>query len=99
MELSAEAAVANSRKISITLTDEQMADLQATVASGAYASTDEVVLEAIAAWRLAHALRDDEVRRLRELWDAGKAGGATREFDIERTIAAARTRLDEAAAE
>jgi antitoxin ParD1/3/4 len=91
--------VADVRKFSIALTKEQMADLQAAVASGAYASTDEVVLEAITAWRLAHALRDDEIQRLRELWDAGKAGGVTRDFDIERTISSARARLGAAAAE
>jgi antitoxin ParD1/3/4 len=91
--------VADIRKISVALTKEQMADLQAAVAAGAYASIDEVVLEAIAAWQLAHALRDDEMQRLRALWDAGKADGATRKFDVERTIATARTRLGEAAAE
>jgi hypothetical protein len=50
-------------------------------------------------WRLEHALRDNEIRRLRELWDAGNAGGTTRPFDTERTITAARTVRGEAAAE
>ena len=97
--LGKEGAVADVRKISVALTREQMADVEAAVASGAYASAAEIVQEAITAWRLAHALRDDEIRRLGELWDAGKAGGATRPFDIERTLATARTRLGKAAAE
>jgi len=91
--------MADVRKLNVALTDEQAADLQAAVASGAYASTSEVIQEAITAWRLGHALHEDEIRRLRELWDAGKAGGSTRPFDIERIIAAARTRLLKAAAE
>ena len=97
-ELGMGATVADGRKISVALPDEQLADLQTAVDSGAYASTDEVVQEAITAWRLAHALQDDEIRRLQELWDTGKAGGATRNFNIERMLAAARTRLGEAAA-
>lgn len=92
-------AVADVRKISVVLTEDQMADLQAAVDGGAYASTSEIVHEAITAWRLGHALHDDDVQRLRELWDAGKASGATRPFDIEHTIAAARGRLAKAAAE
>jgi antitoxin ParD1/3/4 len=76
-----------------------MADLQAAVASGTYASADEVVREAITAWRLAHALTDDEIQRLGALWDSGKVDGATQPFDIERTLATARRRLGKAAAE
>ena len=91
--------VADVRKISVDLTNEQMADLQAAVDSGAYASTGEIVREAITVWRLSHALRDDEIQRLQELWDAGKADGASRRFDIERTLASASTRLGKAAAE
>jgi antitoxin ParD1/3/4 len=91
--------LADVRRISVALTNDQMADLEAAVASGAHASTGVVVREAITAWRLAHALRDDETQRLRDLWDAGKAGGATRPFDIERTLATARTQLGKAAAE
>ena len=91
--------MADVRKISVTLTEDQLADLRAAVDSGAYASTDEIVREAIAAWRFAHALRNDDILRLRELWDAGKDSGQTRLFDIERTIAAARDRMGKAAAE
>ena len=91
--------MAELRKISVALTADQLADLQAAVDSGAYASTDEIIREAITAWRLGHALHDDDIRRLRDLWDAGRDGGATRPFDIERTLAQARDRLDKAAAE
>jgi antitoxin ParD1/3/4 len=91
--------MADVRKIRVALTQDQMTDLQAAVDSGAYGSTDEIVQEAITAWRFAHGLLDDDVTRLRALWDAGKEGGATRPFDIERILTAARGRLGKAAAE
>jgi antitoxin ParD1/3/4 len=91
--------MADVRKIRVALTQDQIADLQAVVDSGAYGSTDEIVQEAITAWRFGHGLLDDDVARLRGLWDAGKASGATRPFDIERILAAARGRLGKAAAE
>jgi len=91
--------LADLRKISVALTEDQLADLRAAVDSGAYASTGEIVREALAAWRLAHALRDDDILRLRNLWDEGRDSGPPRPFNIERTLAAARDRLDKAAAE
>jgi antitoxin ParD1/3/4 len=91
--------MANVRKIRVSLTHDQMTDLRAAVDSGAYGSTDEIVQQAITAWRFAHGLLEDDVVGLRELWDAGKQGGATRPFDIERTPATARGRLGKAAAE
>jgi len=91
--------MAKGRKVSVALTNEQMADLQAAVESGAYPSTEEIVREAITAWRLGHALRNDEIGRLRELWDAGRASGTARDFDIERPLTTARDRLGKAAAE
>src|SRR5579864_7890574 len=65
------------RHITIALTDEQFSDLEAVVASGAYASTAEVVQEPLDEWRLRYALRAEEIQRLRELWDEGKDGGPT----------------------
>jgi antitoxin ParD1/3/4 len=41
--------------------------------------------------------RQDDVNRLRQLWDAGKASGPAAPFDSELTIAAAQARLKEAA--
>ena len=52
----------------------------------------EFVQEAITAWRFGHGLLDEDVARLRKLWGAGKEGGVTRPFYIDRTIAAARGR-------
>jgi antitoxin ParD1/3/4 len=94
-----EVTVADVRTIRVALTEDQLADLRAAVDSGAYASTSEIVQEAITAGRPGHALTGDEVSRLRDLWDAGRQGGVTRPFDIERILTSARRRLGQAAAE
>jgi antitoxin ParD1/3/4 len=54
-------------KISISITDEHAALLQEAVGSGAYASSSEVVREALREWRARRSVGD--------LWDAGIASG------------------------
>jgi antitoxin ParD1/3/4 len=43
-------------------------------------------------------LRQEDTRRLRELWDEGKASGAPRSSDMERTLASAKARRKKAEA-
>ena len=78
------------RKISVALTTEQLGVLKAAVEAGEYATTSEIVREAIRDWQYKRELRQDEVRHLRRLCDVGKAGGQARPFDIERTLLAAK---------
>lgn len=87
------------QKVSVALTGEQVAALKAAVSSGEYATTSEIVREALREWQFKRELRREEVERLRQLWDEGKASGPARPFDIERVIANARARLKNAAAE
>lgn len=54
-------------KISISITDEHAALLQEAVGSGAYASSSEVVREALREWQAR--------RVVGEIWDAGLASG------------------------
>lgn len=54
-------------KISISITDEHAAVLQEAVGSGAYATSSEVVREALREWQAR--------RVVGELWDAGVASG------------------------
>src|SRR6267154_437705 len=88
-----EIVVAEIQKVSVALTSEQIAALKAAVEAGEYATTSEIVREAIRDWQLKRELRQEDIKRLRQLWDEGKASGPTKPFDIERTIAAARARL------
>jgi len=87
------------QKVSVALTGEQIAALKAAVASGDYATTSEIVREALRDWQFKRELRQDETERLRRAWEAGKASGPSRPFDIERIIATAQARLKDAAAE
>jgi antitoxin ParD1/3/4 len=87
------------QKVSVALTGEQLAALKAAVDGGEYSTTSEIVREAIRDWQFKRELRQKDIERLRRLWDEGKASGPAEPFDIERTIAAARARLKEVAAD
>jgi antitoxin ParD1/3/4 len=80
------------RKVSVALTAEQVDALKAAVESGEYATTSEIVREALRDWQLKNALRREDLERLRALWDEGKASGPGRPFDIEEVIASAKAR-------
>ena len=87
------------QKVSVALTGEQVAALEAAVEAGEYATTGEIVREALRDWQFKQELRRKDVERLRRLWDEGKASGPAEPFDVERTLAAARARLEDVAAE
>jgi antitoxin ParD1/3/4 len=72
--------------------------LRAAVGSGEYATTSKIVRKAQRDWQFKHELRQEDIKRLRQLRDAGKASGSAAPFERERTIAAARARLKETAA-
>jgi antitoxin ParD1/3/4 len=87
------------KKISIALTGEQIASLKAAVASGEYATTSEIVREAIRDWQFKRELRQEDLKRLRQMWDQGKASGAATPMDLEAVRQEARLRLAIAAEE
>jgi antitoxin ParD1/3/4 len=91
--------VADIQKVNIALTGGQLAALKAAVEAGEYATTSEVVREAIRDWQFKRELRQEDIKRLRQLWDEGKASGPAEPFDVERTLAAAEARLKEVDAE
>ena len=70
------------QKVSIALTAEQVAALKSAVDSGEYATTSEVIREAVRDWQLKRGLRWEDIRRLQELWDEGKASGPPRKVDF-----------------
>ncbi len=81
------------QKISIALTGEQIAALKAAVETGEYATTSEIVREAIREWQFKRELRQEDLKRLRQLWDDGKASGAAAPVDFEAARIEARKRL------
>ena len=91
--------MADIQKVSIALTGGQLAALKAAVEAGEYATTSEVVREAIRDWQFKRELRQEDIKRLRQLWDEGKVSGPAEPFDVERTLAAAKAWHKEAGAE
>lgn len=67
--------MAQVEKISIAVTPEMAAMLRRAVASGYYASSSEVVREALRDWKERRTLRNEAVAELRKLWDEGLASG------------------------
>jgi antitoxin ParD1/3/4 len=86
------------QKVSVALTSEQLAALKSAVEAGEYATTSEIVREAIRDWQLKRELQRHEIKRLRRLWDEGKASGLARPFNVKRTVARARARLSKTGA-
>jgi antitoxin ParD1/3/4 len=85
------------QKISIALTREQIVALKAAVETGEYATTSEIVREAIRDWQFKRELRHEDLRRLRQLWDQGKTSGAATPTDFDAARRDARKRLASAA--
>jgi antitoxin ParD1/3/4 len=85
--------MANVEKVSIALTTEQLAALRAAVDAGEYATTSEVVREALRDWQLKRELQQDDIRRLRQLWQEGVASGSAGELDMAALRIEARDRL------
>ena len=88
--------MADIQKVSVALTGEQLAALKAAVEAGEYATTSEIVREAIRDWQFKRELRQEDIKRLRQLWDEGKASGLPAPLDIDEVKREARKRLAEA---
>lgn len=63
------------QKISVALTAEQVFSLKSAVEAGEYATTSEIVREAIRDWQFKREMHQEDIRRLRKAWDDGKASG------------------------
>jgi len=63
------------------------------------AADDATTSEAIRDWQFKRETRQEEVKRLRRLWDEAKASGPAAPFDIEQTLDAAKARYKGSSAE
>jgi antitoxin ParD1/3/4 len=88
--------MSNVEKMSVALTVQQVAALKAAVETGEYATTSEVVREAVRDWQMKRELRAEDTRRLQEMWDQGKASGTPQPLDFDDLREEARRRLKEA---
>lgn len=85
------------QKVSVALTGEQVATLKSAVDSGEYATTSEIVREALRDWQRKRELHGEDVERLRQLWAEGKQSGPATAADLGKVRQDARQRLSKAA--
>ena len=85
--------MANVEKVSIALTVDMAAVVREAVASGEYASSSEVVRDALRDWKLKRSLRRTEIEHLRGLWEEGLASGTGQFSDMNAIKQEARKRL------
>jgi antitoxin ParD1/3/4 len=83
-------------KISVALTAEQVNSLKAAVETGEYATTSEIVREALREWQWKRELRGEDLKRMRELWNEGKSSGPAATLNMAETRKQARLRLKKA---
>ncbi|TGQ52346.1 type II toxin-antitoxin system ParD family antitoxin [Mesorhizobium sp. M1C.F.Ca.ET.193.01.1.1] len=89
--------MANVEKLSVAVTTQQATVMREAVEAGEYATTSEIVREAMRDWLAKRELRQEDVRRLQRLWDEGKASGKAEPVDFDALRKEARRKLAEAA--
>ncbi|MCB9991213.1 MAG: type II toxin-antitoxin system ParD family antitoxin [Rhodospirillales bacterium] len=67
--------MSNVEKVSIALTPEMATVVRQAVESGEYASSSEVVREALREWKLKRTLLQSDIDELRRLWVEGLESG------------------------
>ena len=83
-------------RLTITLPSDMAAAIKGAVNGGDYASTSEVVREAVRDWKMKRALQLQELAALKTDIDKGLAdvaAGRVRDFDADRIIERGRTLL------
>ena len=87
--------MATVEKLSIALTPEMADEVHTAVKSGDYASSSEVIREALRDWRRKRTLQDQEIKELRGFWYEGLENGESQYGSMEEIKQAARKRLVE----
>ena len=85
--------MATVEKLSIALTPEFAADIRQAIATGEYASTSEVVRDALRAWKQIRQGRQIAIEELRRLWREGNDSGQAQPLDAENIKRRGRERL------
>ncbi|HEY2658433.1 MAG TPA: type II toxin-antitoxin system ParD family antitoxin [Caulobacteraceae bacterium] len=85
--------MATVEKLSIALTPEFAADIRQAIATGEYASTSEVVRDALRAWKQIRQGREVAIEELRRLWREGIESGEGQPLDADDIKRRGRARL------
>lgn len=79
-------------KLSLAFTAEHAAAIREAVESGDYATSSEVVREAMRLWTERQAQKRAAMARIGKLWDEGIASGSAGIMDVEAIIERAKAR-------
>ncbi len=85
--------MAKIERLSIAVPEPMAASVRKAVDDGEYASTSEVIRDALRLWETRRELRERDVEILRERWAAGKASGRAGPIDMETLIAEERKNM------
>jgi len=85
--------MAEIERLSIALPAPMANEVRRAVEDGEYASTSEVIRDALRLWGSRRELRQRDIEVLRQRWDQGIASGVAGPLDIERLIAEERAKL------
>jgi putative addiction module CopG family antidote len=80
-------------KISVALPPEMLSLVRDVVDAGEYASSSEVVRDALREWQMKRAMRQYALEEVRRLWNEGVASGAGRAVAFADIKRKARARL------
>jgi antitoxin ParD1/3/4 len=83
------------REVSVALTGEQIAAMADAVQAGEYATTNEIIQEALELWQSQREWQHSATQRLGHAWDAGKASGTAVALDFDGLRREARQRLNQ----
>jgi antitoxin ParD1/3/4 len=81
-------------QVTIALPAEELESVRAAIDAGEYASTGEIVREALRLWEDRRFLREREIARIRNACEEGLASGNAGPLDIEDIIREAQAELD-----
>lgn len=79
-------------KISVALTPELAHEVKSAVQHGDYASSSEVIREALRDWREKRAMKTTVIEEIREAWNQGLSSGPGQYDSMDAIKAAARKR-------
>jgi antitoxin ParD1/3/4 len=79
-------------KISIALPSDMLVMVRQAVDAGDYASSSEVIREALRQWKARRALQNDAVVELRRMWEEGVKSGPSAPLNLAETKKRARAR-------
>jgi len=86
--------MATVEKISIALTQDMAALVRQAVESGEYASSSEVIRDALRGWKMKRALQEQQIEELCRLWQEGIKSGPGRFENINDLLQEAERRFD-----